>query len=159
MKKVRLISSAAMLALLTFGSVTFMSCGKDECPVGMEGNNCDKEIRAEMLGTYNATDKNDADATDIVTYNPNISNGASVTVVNISKFGDFYENTEIVTANVTKSGNVISFTIPEQLPHPEYSVKGSGSYDISAKKLTLNYGITEVSSNSILNYTGTWNKQ
>ncbi|HRP88472.1 MAG TPA: hypothetical protein PKX92_00400 [Edaphocola sp.] len=158
MKKVRLISSAAMLALLSVGTVTFMSCGKEDCPVGMEGNNCDKEIRAEMIGTYNATDVNDADATEVYTYNPVVTTGATVSVINVSKFGDFFTNTEIVTANVTKTNDVISFDIPTQKPDGAYTVSGSGTYTISTKKLVVNYGLTSPGG-ATENYTGNWTKQ
>lgn len=159
MKKVRVISTAAMLALLSVGSMTFVSCDKSEdCALGYEGKNCDVEIRKEMLGTYNATDVNDADATDVYTYQPIVSNGASVAIVNVSKFGDFFTNTEIVTANVTKSNDVISFTIPSQKPDNVNTVSGTGSYNVSTKKLTVNYSLTNVAG-QVVNYTGNWTKQ
>ncbi len=60
MKKVRVISTAAMLALLSVGSMTFTSCTPEDeiCPVGMEGKKCDQEVRANYYNTYrgNATD-------------------------------------------------------------------------------------------------------
>lgn len=159
MKKVRVISTAAMLALLSVGSMTFMSCDKTEdCVLGYEGKNCDVEIRKEMIGTYNATDVNDADATETYSYQPIVSNGASVAIVNVSKFGDFFTNTEIVTANVTKNNDIISFTIPSQKPDNVNTVAGSGSYNVSTKKLTVNYTLTSVTS-QVKNYTGNWTKQ
>ncbi|MBL7704104.1 MAG: hypothetical protein JNM21_01030 [Taibaiella sp.] len=159
MKKVRVISTAAMFALLSVGSMTFMSCDKTEdCVLGYEGKDCDVEIRKEMLGTYNATDVNDADATDVYTYQPTVASGASVAIVNVSKFGDFFTNTEIVTANVTKSNDVISFTIPTQKPDNVNTVAGSGSYNVSTKKLTVSYSLTNVAG-QVVNYTGNWTKQ
>lgn len=60
MKKVRVISTAAMLALLSVGSMTFVSCTPEDeiCPVGMEGKKCDDEVRVNYYNTYrgNATD-------------------------------------------------------------------------------------------------------
>lgn len=160
MKKVRVLSSAAMVALMSFGAMTFVSCDKTEdCVAGYEGKDCDVEIRKEMIGTYNATDVNDADASDVETYNPVVSNGSTVTVVNIAKFGNFFTGSgEIVTSNVTKSNDVISFTIPSQQPDNVYTVTGSGSYNVSTKKLTVNYTLTNAL-NQTLNYTGNWTKQ
>jgi hypothetical protein len=162
MKKVRVMSSAALVALMSFGAMTMVSCDKTEdCAVGYEGKDCDVEIRKEMIGTYNATDVNNADATDVYTYQPVVSNGASVTIVNISKFGDFFENAEIVTANVTKSNDVISFTIPEQTPPNQtisYKVSGNGTYNVSSKRLDITYSLISPTGSTI-NYTGTWNKQ
>lgn len=165
MKKVRVISTAAMLALLSVGSMTFVSCGKSEdCALGYEGSNCDVEIRKEMLGTYNATDVNDNDATDVETYTPVVSNGATVAVVNFSKFGNTFTGSgEIVTANLTKSGDKISFNIPDQTPQGQgaivVSVQGSGSYDVKTKKLTVQYTLTQQATQAKLNYTGNWTKQ
>lgn len=165
MKKVRVISTAAMLALLSVGSMTFTSCTKDEdCALGYEGSNCDVEIRKEMLGTYNATDVNDNDASDVETYTPVVSTGATVAVVNFSKFGNTFTGTgEIVTANLTKSGDKISFTIPDQVPPGQgavvVSVQGSGSYDVKTKKLTVQYTLTLQATQDKINYTGNWTKQ
>lgn len=158
MKKARLILSASMIALMGLSAVTFSSCSKSEdCAVGYTGKNCDVEIRTPMLGTYNATDKNDADPTDVQTYTLSITTGATTPVVNIHSFGNFFSNTEIVTSNVTESGDNISFTIPSQLPDGSYTVSGSGTYNSKSKTITINYSIS--SGTQILNYTGTWTKQ
>src|SRR5690606_12962713 len=106
MKKVRVMSSAAMVALMSFGAMTMVSCDKTEdCAAGYEGKDCTTEIRAEMLGTYDATDVEVDGPT--YSYAPIVSKNSSVTVVNIAKFGDFFSNTELVTSNVTKSGDII----------------------------------------------------
>lgn len=164
MKKVRVMSSAALLALMSLGTVTMMSCEKTEdCPIGLEGKDCDVEIRTELKGTYNATDVNDTDASDVEVYTPVIGDGATVAVVNFSKFGNTFTGTgEIVTANLTKSGDVISFSIPDQIPPNQgtiiVSVKGSGSYNVSTKKLTVQYTLTNEATSQKLNYTGNWTK-
>lgn len=160
MKKARLIMSASMLTLAGFTAMTFSSCTKDEdCAPGLEGKNCDVEIRTPMLGTYNATDVNDADATDIWTYTPVVTANASVSIVNISNFGDFYEGQEIVTSNVSKNGDNISFTIPSQIPDDEGNeVNGSGTFNVETGKVNINYTLTSPGGDK-LNYTGSWTKQ
>lgn len=161
MKKVRLILSASMIALVGISAVTFSSCTKDsgDCAVGYTGKNCDKEIRTPMLGTYNATDVNDANSADVYAYNPVISVNNSVSVVNISNFGDFFHNAQLVTSNVSEDGDNISFTIPSQKPDNVYTVSGTGTYNSNTKKITVNYAITDPVSAQIKNYTGTWNQQ
>jgi len=159
MKKARLIISASMLTLAGFTALTLTSCSKDEdCAPGLEGKNCDVEIRTPMLGTYNATDVNDEDANDIYTYTPVISTNASVSIVNISNFGDFYQGQEIVTSNVSKSGDNISFTIPSQKPDDINEVSGSGTYNVDNKKIEINYTLTSALGDKV-NYHGTWTKQ
>lgn len=160
MKKVRLILSASMIALMGISAVTFTSCTKDDdCAVGYTGKNCEDEIRMPMLGTYNATDVNDGDASDVQTYTPTITKNGSVSIVNISKFGGFFSNSELVTSNVQEEGDNISFTIPSQKPDNVYTVSGSGEYNNKTGKITIHYAITDPVSGVILNYTGTWNQQ
>lgn len=158
MKKVRVISTAAMLALLSVGSMTFTSCTKDDdCALGYEGSNCDMEIREEMIGIYDAVDTRTTNPVT-KTYVPIITKNATVTVVNIQEFGDFFEGaSELVTSNVTKAGDVISFTIPSQKPDGENTVSGDGNYNVKTKKLNINYGLSN--GTDINNYTGTWTKR
>lgn len=156
MKKIRVIASAALLSLTALGAVTLTSCTKDDCPIGYEGSDCNTEIREQMIGTYNAVDVRSDGNTK--TYTPIVTkNAGNVTVINIQEFGDFYSGTtEIVTSNVTKSGNTISFTIPSQKPDNLYTVSGSGSYDVTTKKVTITYTLSDgISTN---NYSGTWTK-
>lgn len=159
MKKARLILSASLLALTA--STTIISCGKDEaCNAGYEGKNCDVEQREELIGLYDAADVNVEDSQDAEDYSPRISKNAnSVTVVNISNFGNvFTVNTQVVTANISKSGNTISFDILSQKPDNEFTVSGKGSYDISSKRLTITYALQNPAG-AINNYTGTWTKK
>ena len=159
MKKAKLILTASMFALMGMSAMTMTSCTKDDkiCDAGYEGKNCDVQTRTPMLGTYNATDvQTDGGAT--FTYNPTIKTHATATIVNISKFGDFFTETELVTSNISKSGNIISFTIPIQKPDGVYTVSGSGSFDISTKKITLQYSLTSALG-AIDNYTGNWTMQ
>ena len=158
MKKACLILTASMFALMGMSVLTLSSCSKDEdCPAGMEGKNCDIETRTPMLGTYNATDK-ETGSGDVFTYSPAITTNATVTIVNISKFSDFYVGSgEIVTSNISKSGNNIAFSIPSQKPDGLYEVSGSGDFNSSTNKITLTYTLKSPSGD-IKNYTGTWEK-
>jgi hypothetical protein len=156
MKKIRIIASAALLSVTALGAVTLSSCTKEDCAIGYEGSDCTTEIREQMIGTFNATDVDNSTGTPY-TYTPVVSKNNSVTVVNIANFGDYFTNTELVTSNVTKSGNTISFSIPAQKPDNIYTVTGSGQYDVSTKKVTITYSLDN--GVSIKNYTGTWTKQ
>lgn len=156
MKKAKLILTASMFALMGMSVMT--SCTKDAkvCDPGYEGSNCDIQIRTPMLGTYSATDINTQDQSS-ETYTAVISSNATVSVVNISNFGNFYTNTELVTSNVTKSGDNISFTIPDQKPDNVYKVSGSGTFNTSTKKISITYALD----NGVIikNYTGNWTMQ
>lgn len=159
MKKVRLIASALLLSATAIGTITTVtSCGSDEaCAVGYEGKDCTTEIRTALLGTYNASDVNDADASDSEAYIASVTASSAVSNVNIANFGDFFSNSQIVIAGVSKSGNTISFTISAQQPDNLYTVSGSGTFDTSTKKINIKYSLKNAAG-QILNYTGTWTK-
>lgn len=161
MKKARLILSTSLVALAA--STSIISCGgKDEsCAAGYEGKNCDVEIREQLLGTYDANDVRTA-TNETKVYTPTITKHGTVTVVNIQQFGAFFSGSaELVTSNVTKAGNVITFDIPNQKPDGEYTVAGKGTYDISSKKVAITYTLTEPESEGgrIINSTGNWTKK
>jgi hypothetical protein len=160
MKKARLILTTSMFALMGLSAITISSCTKDEtCPAGYEGKNCDVQIRTAMLGTYNATDENVTNPNASPNpYNPVISTNASVTVVNIKSFSDFFSGSEIVTSNVSKSGDNINFTIPAQKPDNVYEVSGSGTYNAANKTINIEYSLKNPLGD-IDNYTGVWTKQ
>lgn len=146
-----------MIALLGLSTVTFTSCSSDDdCPIGMTGKNCDEEIRTPMLGEYRAVDVNNNNANDEARYDVVLKTGASVTVVNIQGFGDFF--TEIVTSNVQKNGDNISFTIPAQDPDGDnYFVSGAGEYNAKTKTISITYSLDNGS--QVLNYAGEWTKK
>lgn len=160
MKKARLILTTSMVALMGLSAITLSSCSKDDdCPAGYEGKDCATEIRTPMLGTYNATDENVTNPNNSPDpYNPVISTNASITVVNIKSFSDFFTGSEIVTSNVSKSGDNISFTIPAQKPDNVYEVSGSGTYNVSTKTINIQYSLKDPVG-QIDNYTGVWTKQ
>lgn len=161
MKKGKFILTASIIALM--GMTLIISCKKDntltdpqgkKCDPGYEGANCDLEIRTPMLGSYTATDSQ-ALSGDLRTYDAIISTNSKVTVITISNLSEFYSGSEIVTANIIKSGNEISFTIPAQKPDGNVSVSGSGKFNISTKKITIQYGLSWLGSTPD-SYTGTW---
>ena len=65
---------------------------------------------------------------------------------------------EIVTANVTKSGNIVSFTIPAQKPNGQFTVSGSGQFNIATKKITIKYGFSWLGSEPD-GHSGIWTLQ
>ncbi|MNU97494.1 hypothetical protein D3C71_875710 [compost metagenome] len=157
MKKIRIIASAALLSVTALGAVTLTSCTKEDCAIGYEGSDCTTEIREQMIGTYGAVDVRSDGNTK--TYTPIVTkNSGNVTVINIQEFGDFYTgSSEIVTSNVTKTGNTINFTIPTQKPDNVYTVSGSGAYDVNTKKVTITYTLSD-GLGGTSNYSGTWTK-
>lgn len=160
MRKARLILSASLLTIGTFSAVTFSSCSKDDqqCAAGYEGKNCETQYRLEMVGTYNATDVDDVTGTSFP-YTPVISantTSSTPTIVTIANFGDFYSNTELVTSNLSKSGSIISFTIPAQKPDNVYQVTGNGTFNTQTKKIDIHYTLDNGVTTK--NYTGVWTK-
>lgn len=54
MKKVRLMTTAALVAIAGFTTISLTSCTKDDvvCAVGLEGKNCDQEVREKYYNSY-----------------------------------------------------------------------------------------------------------
>ena len=151
MTKSKFILTAFIFALM--GMTLMTSCVKEEpkpnldplplvCDPGYEGVNCDKLIRDQMLGNYDAADTSINHGASY-SYNPVIAANGSITAVSIFNFGDFFGGTEIVVANVTRSGDIINFTIAAQKPDDVYSVSGSGTYSISNRKITIQYTLLD----------------
>lgn len=61
MKKVRLMTTAALVAIAGFTTISLTSCTKDDvvCAVGLEGKNCDQEVRVNYYNTYTGTGSDD----------------------------------------------------------------------------------------------------
>lgn len=167
MNKIKNIAFSALLAIGTFGVVTFTACTKDECkdvvcqnggtcvsgacvcPTGYEGTNCETETRAKFIKSWSASDM--AGTTPIV-YNCSIAAGANISSVLISN--SFSDNFFAGVINGTVSDNTL--TVPSQKPDAggNYSVQGSATYNLG--KLTWTYTITKISTNETVNHTGTW---
>lgn len=164
MKKTRLFLVASLLTIGAFSTVTMTSCSKDDkiCDAGYEGDDCNVEIRAKMIGTYTAADVNIADPSDAPSYVAQITANTAVTVVNITNFsggGSSGGFSNLVTSNIasTTDGGV-SFDIPSQIPDNDgYSVSGSGTYNATSKKITIQYSIKNPLGQTN-NYTGNWTK-
>lgn len=160
MRKARLILSASLLTIGTFSAVTFSSCSKDDpiCPTGMEGKNCDVEIRTKFLGSWSASDKKE-DGSQLPAYTANIvKNPSSIEKLNIGGFSGLPSNGGFA-ADVIVSASGMSFTIPTQEPDADgYTVHGGGTINTAGNALTVNYTITKVSTGETINYTGSWTK-
>lgn len=170
MKKVRLILSASMIALMGISAVTFTSCTKDDdCAVGYTGKNCDEEIRTPMLGNYSASETDDLG--ESVNYNITISESSSVQEISINHLaalgGGAYLIDKKTVATISENGKNISFNIAYQTPNPiedveghTYSVEGSGSYNSKTEEITVTYTVYQDGNrNSAIKYSGTWTKQ
>lgn len=161
MKKARLILSAALLTVGGFSTLTMTSCGKDEviCETGYEGDDCKTEKREKFIGLWSAQDTKVGGA-DLPAYVANITkNSGNISQINIGGFSGIPQNGGFV-ANVIASSDGQSFSIPTQEPDNDgYQVRGNATLDATKTKLTVEYTITEVSTNDAISYTGTWTKQ
>jgi len=155
MKKARLILTASILSLVTLSMVTFTSCTKDDktCPVGMEGKNCDVEMRTKFVNSWSAVDVVNGNQ---LVYTCNIVKGLNINQVTISNaFSDHFFSNNI---NATVDGNTI--TIADQKPDGStsmYSVSGSGTY--SNNQISWDYIIVEDVTGVKQTYTGVWTAQ
>src|SRR5690606_3596351 len=153
------ISTAAMLALLSVGSMTFMSCDKTEdCEVGYEGKNCDVEVRAKFVGIWSAQDT-EVGGADLPAYTANITKHSSnISKLNIGGFSGLPSNGGFA-ANVEVSADGTRFSIPAQEPDADgFQVSGSGTINSAGTTITVEYTIKNTATNQALSYTGVWNK-
>jgi hypothetical protein len=168
MKKLKSILVASILTVATFSATVFTSCNPDACKdvvcsnggtctdgtcacaVGYEGTNCDTESKAKFLKNWTASDLQTGSSVP-TPYSCVIATGAGITnVIIASTFADdFFVN------NITATVNGNTITIGNQEPDSDgYKVSGSGTYTNGS--ITWNYSLTNPT-NSVLNYTGTWN--
>lgn len=165
MKKVRLILSASMMALMGLSVATFTSCTPDamECEAGYTGKDCTDLIRTPLLGAFDALgDTNDADGSAMSPYVATIAKhdvAANIKINNLNGYfdGSTFQEDWSVYASVETNGKNVKFTIPEQKPDGESTVKGNGEYDAGTEKITIHYSVDYAG--KINNYTGTWNKK
>jgi len=151
MRKARLILSASLLTIGTFSAVTFSSCSKDDpiCPTGMEGKNCDVEMRTKFVKTWSASDVVNGNQ---LVYSCTIAKGININSVTISNtFADNFFSNNI---NATVNGNTI--TVAKQTPdaNGDFSVSGQGTYQNG--QIVWTYLIVEDASGDDQNYSGTW---
>lgn len=66
-----------------------------------------------------------------------------------------FRGANMIIANVSKSDDMINFTITPQKPTEFYSIKGSGQFNISTKEITLEYEMLSRGGETE-NYTGIW---
>lgn len=152
MRKARLILSASLLTIGTFSAMTFSSCSKDDvvCPTGMEGKNCDVQMRTKFIKTWSA---NETSGTDQLVYSCTIAAGAAINQVVISS--TFSENFFDNNINATVNGNTI--TISNQKPDGGaslYSVEGQGTY--AGGEISWNYIIIQDGTGNKITTNGVW---
>ncbi len=142
MKKVRVISTAAMLALLSVGTMTFMSCDK-ECEIGYEGSNCKTLSREKFVGTWNGTE---ACTTGNDTYQLTITAAGDDIKLNYSNlYNENYSGQGTMTGTNT-------FSFSGENGGATWS--GTGSIDGSGR-LTVTYQIGNGAISNSCTFTGT----
>ncbi len=102
MKKSITILSTAMLALLGFGTVTIMSCGKDSttCQIGYEGKDCKTLSRDKFIGSWEGTDNcsQSGNVAYTMTINESSTSKVNVLITNPGGFGGSIQVTGSITA-------------------------------------------------------------
>ncbi|HLU17807.1 MAG TPA: hypothetical protein VKZ76_07145 [Edaphocola sp.] len=159
MKKLRLMSSAAMLAFLSIGAMTFVSCTDDtECEVGYEGKDCNTEVRQKFIGNWTAQDT-EVGGSQLPTYTASIAaSNSGIDKLNIGGFSGLPSNGGF-SANVVVTADGMTFRIPVQEPDNDgYQVYGQGTINAAGNTITVQYTIKQVSTQAEISYTGTWTK-
>ncbi len=136
MKKVRVMSSAAMLALMSFGAMTMVSCNPDEeiCPIGMDGSKCDNEVRLNYYNTYRGTAHDNAGGT-YTDWALKFSNGGTeatklqLEILNASNANQFLFSA-VLSTNTTYD------LVPKSVGGYNYTGKGSISANNASLTLT-----------------------
>ncbi|OJV52517.1 MAG: hypothetical protein BGO31_07660 [Bacteroidetes bacterium 43-16] len=142
MKKVRVITSAAMLGLLSIGTMTFMSCTKD-CEVGYEGSNCKTLSREKFIGDWEGTDQCSSGSYDIdIAVSTSSVDEVTVNIANLGGFGGTVSVKGVMTG--TNSLSIAS-----------QSVGGgrtlSGNMNVSGNQLTLQYTVQGTNGSDVCN--------
>lgn len=167
MNSIKNIAMSALLTIGAFGAVTYTACNKDECkdvvcqnggtcisgscscPAGYEGTSCETLSITKFAKVWAASDQ--TGSTNLV-YTVTIAPGSTLTsaIISNSFSDDFFSNT--ISATVDKN----TITIPDQKPDPNgnYRVEGMGTYQ--AGQIIWNYSITQITTGTVLNHTGTW---
>lgn len=148
------------LMVATVATVFAMSSCTKECDEGYEGTDCKTEVRAKMLGDYNATESKNGGAN--YSYSGSIvTSSADVTEVFINRMpnGTNFFNTNV---KATVSGNTL--TIANQEPdHDGYSISGSGEFNAGTPStITFTYQVSgdNGSGTTVIDgYTATWTRQ
>jgi hypothetical protein len=166
MKKIKNILVASILTVSAFTATIMTSCNPDacndvvcanagvcedgscKCPVGYEGTTCETISREKFIKSWSASDVTGANT---LVYTCAIASGTLINNVIVSnKFSDDYFVNNI---NATVNGSTI--TITSQQPDADgYAVAGTGT--LTSGKISWNYTITEVATNSTLTYSGLW---
>ena len=162
MKSFRLAAVTTALMLGAFSTLTYISCNTDKCatancPAGthcVDGDCVDD--RTKFIKTWTANDMTPSGMQ--ITYTSTITpdvNGLSDVIISAIR-GDntmpsFFGN----TISATVDGDII--TIPLQKPDPngDFQVSGTGTY--SSGVISWSYRLTQISTSTPKDYTGTWN--
>jgi len=148
MKKARFIITASMVALMGLSAFTFSSCTKDdqECAVGLEGKNCDQQVRTKYYNTYrgNGTDNQGNTYTN---WAMDFSQeGTDATKMRMRLLDD--ADDPVISAVVTLQTNT-TFTVNQFTNNQGLTYSGNGSIDENTASLTLR----EEGSGDIVTYT------
>lgn len=136
MKKARLILSASMLTLAAFSAVTFSSCTKDdqECAVGLEGKNCDEEVRVKYNNTYRG-DGYDNEGDTYTDWALKFSSlGTEPTKMQLDILNG--SNTNVVYVTVTLTSNT-TYTVEPKTTVEGDHYEGQGNLSATNASLTL----------------------
>jgi len=136
MKKVRLMTTAALVAIAGFTTISLTSCTKDDvvCAVGLEGKNCDQEVREKYYNTYRG---DGVDSWGDTYTNWAVTFSARGTDPTAMKFELLDEtNATLVRADANLKTNT-TFKIDETTMNNGATYTGNGTVDENSASITL----------------------
>lgn len=136
MKKVRLMTSAAMLAMAGL-TVTMTSCSKDEqvCAVGTEGKNCEDLVKEKYFTTYRGSGYDNFGDT-YTNWGVKFSNSTGSNVEMRFHLVDENDNIVVNTTAVLKTNTTFELTTYTDNFGIEYSGRGSVNENSASLELT-----------------------
>lgn len=136
MKKVRLMTSAALLAIAGF-TVTMTSCTKDEkvCAVGLEGKNCEDLVKEKYFNTYRGTGHNNLGDT-YTNWAVKFQNSTGSNVEMRFHLLDENDNIIVNTTAVLKTNTTFDLTTYTDNFGYEYSGRGTVNENSASLELT-----------------------
>lgn len=135
MKKVRVLLSASMIAMMGLATFTMTSCSSDEkvCDVGYEGKDCKTLSRDKFIGDWKGTEECEI-GSDEYTISIAPSTGSEVKIIYKNVYNQDF------TATGTMTGvNGFSF---DGSASGGVTFTGIGTFDPTTNRLTVEYSVS-----------------
>lgn len=129
------MAATALMAIAGFSTVTMTSCSKDDkiCATGLEGKNCDIEVRNSYLNTYRGTGSDNMGGT-YQNWALRFSKiGTDPTAMQVQLMNSNDQNFLLLDVNLTSNTtyNIVPKTSGDQ------SYRGNGNINATTASMTL----------------------